>query len=146
MARESVERVTDEAGMEAAIDVRHRVFVEGQGVPEARELDGRDDGATHFLARDDAAVVGTARLRDYGRDPPTAKVERVAVLDARRGEGWGARLMYAVESHARDQGYERVLLHAQVPVVEFYERLGYAAHGEAFEDAGIPHREMTKGL
>lgn len=132
--------------METAFDVRHRVFVEGQGVPEARELDGRDDEATHFLARDGDTAVGTARLREYESSPGTAKVERVAVLEARRGEGWGVRLMDAVESHARDQGYERVLLHAQVPVVEFYERLGYGAHGEAFEDAGIPHREMTKPL
>jgi predicted GNAT family N-acyltransferase len=146
MNQESVERVTEEAGMEAAIDVRHRVFVEGQGVPEARELDGRDDEATHFLARDGDTAVGTARLREYEADPPTAKAERVAVLEARRGEGWGARLMAAVERHARDQGYERVRLHAQVPVVEFYERLGYEAHGETFEDAGIPHREMTKPL
>lgn len=132
--------------METAFDVRHRVFVEGQGVPEARELDGRDDEVTHFLARDGDTAVGTARLREYESSPGTAKVERVAVLEARRGEGWGVRLMDAVESHARDQGYERVLLHAQVPVVEFYERLGYGAHGEAFEDAGIPHREMTKPL
>jgi ElaA protein len=33
-----------------------------------------------------------------------------------------------------------------VPVVGFYERLGYETRGEEFEDAGIPHREMTKPL
>ncbi|MFB6206117.1 MAG: GNAT family N-acetyltransferase [Haloglomus sp.] len=149
MSDQRVERVTDEAGLETAVEIRHEVFVEGQGVPPERELDGRDDEATHFLARDGDRVVGTARLREYdGGDepPPTAKVERVAVLESRRGEGWGARLMAAVEEHAREQGYERVLLHAQVPVVEFYERLGYETRGEEFEDAGIPHREMTKPL
>jgi predicted GNAT family N-acyltransferase len=150
MSDPRVELVTDEDALDAAIAVRRDVFVEGQGVPEDRELDGRDDEATHFLARDGDAVVGTARLREYddgeGDEPRTAKVERVAVRDARRGEGWGARIMAAVEDHAREQGYERVYLHAQVPVVAFYERLGYEAHGEEFEDAGIPHREMTKGL
>jgi predicted GNAT family N-acyltransferase len=146
MTEQRVDRVTDGAGLDAALDVRRRVFVEGQGVPEERELDGRDDEATHFLARDGGAVVGTARLRAYGDDPPTAKVERVAVRESRRGEGWGARLMDAVEARAREQGYERVLLHAQVPVVGFYERLGYETRGEEFEDAGIPHREMTKPL
>ncbi len=150
MSDPRVELVTDEDAPDAAIAVRRDVFVEGQGVPEDRELDGRDDEATHFLARDGDAVVGTARLREYddseGDGPRTAKVERVAVRDARRGEGWGARIMAAVEDHAREQGYERVYLHAQVPVVAFYERLGYEAHGEEFEDAGIPHREMTKGL
>ena len=27
--------------------------------------------------------------------------------------------------------------------LEFYERLGFAASGEVFLDAGIPHRRMT---
>jgi predicted GNAT family N-acyltransferase len=150
MTEQRVDRVTDGGDLDAAIAVRHEVFVEGQGVPPERELDGRDDEATHFLARDGDEVVGTARLREYhdgeGEEPRTAKVERVAVLESRRGEGWGARLMAAVEDHARDAGYEQVYLHAQVPVVDFYERLGYEAHGEEFEDAGIPHREMTKAL
>lgn len=146
MDEQRVELATDAAELETALEIRRRVFIEGQGVPEDRELDGRDDEATHLLARDGDTVVGTARLRAYADDPPTAKVERVAVLEPRRGEGWGARLMDTVEEHAREQGYERVLLHAQVPVVEFYERLGYEVRGEEFEDAGIPHREMTKGL
>jgi len=151
MSDPRIELVTDEDSLDAAIAVRREVFVEGQGVPEDRELDGRDDEATHFLARDGAVVVGTARIRAYddndgGDEPRTAKVERVAVRESRRGEGWGARIMAAVEDHAREQDYERVYLHAQVPVVAFYERLGYEVHGEEFEDAGIPHREMTKGL
>jgi predicted GNAT family N-acyltransferase len=150
MSDPRVELVTGEDDLDAAIAVRREVFVEGQGVPPDRELDGRDDEATHFLAHDGDEVVGTARMREYhdgeGEDPRTAKVERVAVLESRRGEGWGAELMAAVEDHARDQGYDRVYLHAQVPVVAFYERLGYEAHGQEFEDAGIPHREMTKAL
>lgn len=146
MGEQRVELVTDTADVERALEIRRQVFIEGQGVPEDRELDGRDDEATHLLARDGGTAVGTARLRAYADNPPTAKVERVAVLEARRGEGWGARLMDTVERQAREQGYERVLLHAQVPVVEFYERLGYAVRGAEFEDAGIPHREMTKRL
>jgi predicted GNAT family N-acyltransferase len=120
------------------------VFVEGQDVPEDLELDGRDDEATHFLARRDGEPVGTARLRDYGDG--VAKVERVAVRDPHRGEGWGRRIMAAVEEHARGVGYERVHLAAQVPVVEFYERLGYEVVSEEFMDAGIPHRSMEKPL
>jgi predicted GNAT family N-acyltransferase len=141
-----VDRVETEGDLQAALAVRRLVFVEGQGVPEHRELDGRDDIATHFLARDGDTVVGTARLREYDADTPTAKAERVAVLAGHRGEGWGRLLMDGLEDHAREAGYERVLLHAQVPVVGFYERLGYEARGETFEDAGIPHREMVKPL
>jgi predicted GNAT family N-acyltransferase len=139
-----VVRITAEADFEAALAIRRDVFVEGQDVPEDLELDGRDDEATHFLARRDGEPVGTARLRDYGDG--VAKVERVAVRDPHRGEGWGRRIMAAVEEHARGVGYERVHLAAQVPVVEFYERLGYEVVSEEFMDAGIPHRSMEKPL
>jgi len=139
-----VSRITAEADFEAALALRREVFIEEQDVPEALEIDGRDEEATHFLARADGDPVGTARLRDYGEG--VAKVERVAVRESHRGEGWGERIMSAVETYARDAGFDRVRLAAQVPVVGFYERLGYEVVSEEFMDAGIPHRSMEKPL
>ncbi len=52
--------------------------------------------------------------------------------------------MERVESHARERGIDRLLLHAQVPVRGFYETLGYEAFGEEFEEAEIPHVKMRK--
>lgn len=125
-----------------ALTIRERVFVEEQGVPMDREIDGLDDEATHFLLTDEVPVA-TARVRPHDGG---LKVERVAVLPAHRGEGYGEAVMDEVEAHARRVGYEEVVLNAQVPVVEFYERLGYVVEGEDFEDAGIPHRTMRKSL
>ena len=139
-----VSRITAEADFEAALGIRREVFIEEQDVPEDLEIDGRDDEATHVLARGDGEPVGTARLRDYGEG--VAKVERVAVRESHRGEGWGERIMSVVETYAREAGFERVRLAAQVPVVGFYERLGYEVVGEEFMDAGIPHRSMEKSL
>ncbi|WP_254841342.1 GNAT family N-acetyltransferase [Natronomonas marina] len=139
-----VRRVETDDELTDALAVRREVFVDEQDVPEHRELDGRDDAATHFVAYDGDRPVGAARLRAY--DDATAKVERVAVLASERGRGLGRELMDAVETQAIGDGYEAVVLHAQVPVVEFYERLGYEVTSEPFEDAGIPHREMRKDL
>ena len=139
-----VRRVASDGGLDDALAVRREVFIEEQGVPEHRELDGEDDAATHFVAYDDGEPVGAARLRQYDED--AAKAERVAVLAERRGEGLGRELMAELEADARERGFEEVLLHAQVPVVEFYERLGYEVTSGEFEDAGIPHREMRKRL
>ena len=139
-----VRRVSEDDELADALAVRRTVFIEEQGVPEHRELDGKDDGATHFVAYDDGEPVGAARLREY--DAATGKVERVAVVEPRRGEGLGADLMAAVEATAAEAGYDELVLHAQVPVVGFYERLDYEVTSEEFEDAGIPHREMRKRL
>lgn len=132
----------DDPRFEDALEIRRRVFVQEQGVPRDREVDGLDDEAIHFLL-DPQDPVGTARVRDHGE---ALKVERVAVIPDHRGEGAGAALMDAVETYAKEAGYGAVLLDAQVPVVEFYEGLGYVAEGDTFEDAGIPHLTMRKSL
>lgn len=137
-------RVVDtDAEREAALAVRYDVFVEGQGVPESVELDGRDGDATHFLAVDEHPV-GTARLRRI--DDRTGKVERVAVREGRRGDGWGRRLMQAIENEARTQGLTELVLHAQTTVEEFYRHLGYETTSDRFTEAGIEHVEMRTRL
>ena len=146
---------------DAALDVRRAVFVEGQGVAEERELDGKDAEATHFLAREGDDVVGTARLRELGESDgdalvepdavlgngtPVGKVERVAVRESRRGEGWGRRLMAAVEDESRERGHAVLVLHGQTRVEGFYERLGYETVSDTFAEAGMPHVEMVTRL
>lgn len=137
-----------------AFAVRLSVFVDEQGVGEAIEYDEHDESgsdATHFVAYDDGDPIGAARLRAAGDADPTpsgdvGKVERVAVAADRRGDGWGRRVMDAVEARARKAGFDRLTLHAQTHVRGFYERLGYEAHGAEFEEAGIPHVAMDKEL
>ena len=126
----------------ACQELRRRVFVEGQGVPEALELDGRDADSLHFVAREGDQLVGTARLRPVDG---AAKAERVAVLESHRKRGVGRQLMRALEEEARARGLSRFVLNAQLEVVAFYEGLGYAPRGEIFEEAGIPHQRMEKG-
>jgi predicted GNAT family N-acyltransferase len=143
-----IRRVEADEGIADAMSVRRAVFIDEQGVPEDRELDGEDDEAAHFVAYDDGEPIGAARLRPHPGTRPeaTAKVERVAVLADRRGEGIGEALMTALEDAAVADGYEAIVLHAQRPVVSFYRALGYETRGEEFEDAGIVHREMEKRL
>ena len=142
-----VRLVNSPADMDAALRIRREVFVVGQSVPEELEVDGLDGSCTHLLAeaRVDGAwtPVGTARLRNKGE---LAKAERVAVLEAHRGAGLGALLMTALEDEAEHQGRRVVVLHAQVSVVKFYEKLGYIGEGDEFEEAGIQHLSMRKAL
>jgi predicted GNAT family N-acyltransferase len=139
-----VRRVDSEEEMSDALAVRREVFIEEQGVPEDLEIDGKDEEAMHFVAYDEGDPVGAARLREY--DDSTAKVERVAVVEDEREAGLGRDIMATIEEAARAAGYDTVLLHAQAPVIGFYEGLGYEITSAEFEEAGIPHREMRKSL
>lgn len=137
-------RVVGAADLPHCLAVRRAVFVDEQQVPEALEVDGLDPVCVHVLAQTDAGVpIGTARLRIKDG---AAKIERVAVLAAYRGTGLGVAVMDAVEAEARRMGLARAVLNAQVSVLGFYARLGYTAHGPVFDDAGIPHRAMSKPL
>ena len=141
MGERVVVRVASVAERGLCFGIRRRVFVHEQRVPLAEDQDGLDEDAVHFLASLDGEPVGTARLRVAGG---TAKAQRVAVLpDLRRG-GVGRALMAAVEAEAHRRGLAEVVLHAQVPVIPFYERLGYTAEGDVFFEAEIPHRRMRR--
>ena len=95
----------------------------------------------HFVARDRERALGCARLRSLG---DTAKIERVAVLRESREHGLGRALMEAAETAAWRHGHALLAIHAQLPVLPFYERLGWRAVGPEFVEAGIAHRKMEK--
>lgn len=144
----------DPADREACFAVRKEVFVGEQGVPEDIEYDAYDAVAVHVLAvREDGVPLGTGRLLHgeaaagkTGGDVTVGSLGRLAVTQAARGLGVGAALVRAVEDAARARGLVAVDLHAQTHALGFYERLGYAAYGPEFPDAGIPHRAMRRVL
>lgn len=125
-------------------ELRRTVFIHEQNVPEHEEIDGLDDTATHLLATRDGAPVGTARLTTKG---DLGKIGRVCVLADARGTGLGAQLIEAALAHFRTvPGLTQATLGSQTHAIGFYEKLGFKAHGPEFDDAGIPHRQMTRPL
>lgn len=140
-------RVSSPAELARCLSIRRTVFIEEQGVPEDLELDGHDDDCVHFLVVDGGNDVGTARLTILdGPDGQRGKAQRVAVVQSHRKRGVGAIVMGALEQEARDRGCATVVLSSQVTAIPFYERLGFKAHGDVYDDAGLPHRDMTKKL
>jgi predicted GNAT family N-acyltransferase len=143
----SVERIIEiDSGstlMPGAVDLRHQVFVVEQGVPAELEMDEFDQGATHLVALRGDRVVGTLRILDDGG---VAKIGRVAVRAAARRTGLGSRLMQRAAALASDRGFSDIVLHAQVSVRHFYQKLGYVEEGDLFEEAGIPHIAMRKRI
>ncbi len=124
--------------------LRTRVFVEEQGVPAEIEQDEHDATAVHALARDDdGRVVATGRLLVRGG---RAVIGRMAVDASVRGRGHGAAVLDELHRQARRLGLAEVELHAQLTARRFYERAGYVAVGEEYEEAGIPHVTMVRRL
>jgi predicted GNAT family N-acyltransferase len=134
-----VRRVSSSEELEKAFAIRRRVFIHEQGVPEAIELDGDDKNAVHFIAFNRGQAVGTARVVLRQR---IAKIGRMAVLKSYRRKGIGKKLLRHAIKLAQRRGAQQIYLHAQVPVIGFYEALGFRCAGKVFSEAGIPHRKM----
>ncbi|MFB6264104.1 MAG: GNAT family N-acetyltransferase [Bradymonadaceae bacterium] len=120
----------------ALLRLRHRVFVLGQEITEAAEIDGRDPDSEHAVVLEGGELVATARLRPKGE---RAKVERVAVAPARQREGIGTFLMRELQAALGDRA---AVLHAQRYLRDWYDRLGWEQVGEPFVEADIEHVEM----
>lgn len=139
----AIRRAIDPADREACFAIRVEVFVHEQGVPREVELDAHDaPGAAtaHLLALAGGRPVGAMRWRVAA--PGKAKIERVAVLKAARGLGVGRLLMGEALREIAAAGLGSATLHAQASARAFYERLGFVAEGEPFEEEGIEHVYM----
>lgn len=112
------------------------------------EMDGRDlEPATrHWWIADDRGVAAYLRvLRNAVPEHRDAAhvIGRVAVRADRRGEGLTRLLMERVVAGFDAEGVAS-MLHAQDYVVGLYERFGYEAYGEPYDEAGILHRSMYR--
>lgn len=124
--------------------LRRAVFIDEQGVSEVEEMDDLDADAVHLLVWQDGQAVGTARLRITGS---AGKIGRICLLTHMRGQGLGAALVRASMDMLRTRsGVTHAVLGAQTHAIGFYEKLGFQAYGEIYDDAGIPHRMMSRPL
>ncbi|HUY27816.1 MAG TPA: GNAT family N-acetyltransferase [Candidatus Binataceae bacterium] len=132
------------AELAAAYSIRRRVFIVEQHVPEEIELDADDRRAFHALAMRGGQAVGCGRYVEH--EAGEIKIGRMAVLRELRGTGVGRAVLEFLIRTARERGYHRAILHAQITAEGFYLRQGFTPVGEIFDEAGIPHRAMTRDL
>lgn len=137
----------DRDEQQVALELRRIIFVEGQGVPLERDLDGLDDRAWHYIARREATntPVGVARVR-LVNEGETGKIERVGVLPEARGLGVSKLIMKSALYDLTTEGALEAKLEAQTHAQGLYEKLGFVAEGGIFYDANMPHVRMTKPL
>ena len=134
----------DAAEIDAAMDLRVRVFVGEQGVDAEEEVDELDAQSLQIVGVDDTGVIATCRLRELGRGE--WKLERMVVDRRLRRLGVGARLLDGAERQARKRGGREMVLHAQRRAEAFYASQGYVAEGDTFLEAEIEHVRMRKAL
>jgi predicted GNAT family N-acyltransferase len=134
----SVIKIKQKSDLESAFSIRNQVFVIEQEVDATEEYDDDDEKCTHFLAFYNDVPCGTARWRF--KDKGIIKLERFAVLKHYRDKGIGASL---VKTIVNDLPFsKKIMMHAQLHAIPFYEKMGFECYGPQFEEAGIQHFAM----
>ena len=131
--------------------LRTDVFVVEQqcAYPELDSFDNRDD-TIHLLGFDQQTLAAYARampITDANdkRNISAVKIGRVVVNKSHRGTGLAEQLMKQLINRL-DKTYagKDHVLSAQVPIVPFYESLGFKTESEPYLEDGIPHIDMRR--
>jgi predicted GNAT family N-acyltransferase len=120
-----------------AFAIRHKVFVEEEGVDPDLEYNLEEE-SHHYLLVLGEKVIATARWRETEKG---IKLERFAVLSAFRNRGLGDIILREVINDIVLLG-KTIYLHSQQRAVPFYERHGFVKEGPVFYEAGMAHYFM----
>ncbi len=105
-----------------------------------------DRKAIHLGIFEDHSIIACACLWPQHHENRSFQIRQVAVKQEHKKSGFGRRIMGFAENVALQNGAKEVFVHARMPVVQFYEKLGYTIVGEIFYEVGIQHIQMIHRL
>ncbi|RTE85898.1 MULTISPECIES: bifunctional GNAT family N-acetyltransferase/hotdog fold thioesterase [Gammaproteobacteria] len=130
MSKTSVVIPHSEETFERYYDLRWRVLRKPFKRPRGSEKDEYDQVGEHrMLVNSKGEAIGVGRI--HFNSPEEAQIRFMAVDPKVQGEGHGVNLIYALESAAKEQGAERVIINSRENTLGFYIRCGYELKEEA---------------
>jgi len=99
----------------------------------------------YFVALENEQVVGVVVLVPHYKKG-IGKLRQMATAEKVRGKGYGIQLIKALEEYAAKNGMTSILLHSRHYAAGFYEKLGYKITSDVFQEVGIDHFVMEKGI
>jgi ribosomal protein S18 acetylase RimI-like enzyme len=127
-------------------DLRWQILRKPWNQTRGSERDERDTEGFHAMVREPAgSVVAIGRL--HLNTPEEAQIRYMAVDEQWRNRGLGTRILDSLESQARSQSVERIVLNSREDAVGFYVKHGYQVERQARTLFGdIRHIRMRKDL
>lgn len=130
---------------DALLALRYDILRKPLGLDFTVEQIAAEYDSVHLACYDDSwELLGCLTLLPV--DENSVKMRQVAVAANAQGRGVGRFLVAASENWARKKGFSKMILHARETAVPFYLKLGYRKVGKRFEEVGIPHFKMERGL
>ncbi len=128
------------------VELRYKILLEPLGLKFLDSHRNAEAGYLHIGCIEglDDKLIGGLMMVPVDND--TIRLMQVAVDSKYQGEGVGREMIKYAEQRAREAGYNKIIMHAMLSVVHFYEKNGYRQEGEIFEEQGITFAKMVKDL
>ena len=128
------------------VELRYKILLEPLGLKFLDSFRAKEANYLHIgcIEQLDDKLVGGLILAPL--DNERIRLMQVAVDTVYRGEGVGRELVKYAEKRAKEAGYSKIIMHAMLSVVGFYEKLGYHSEGDIFDEQGITFLKMVKDL
>ncbi len=128
------------------VELRYKILLEPLGLKFLDSFRAKEANYLHIgcIEQLDDKLVGGLILAPI--DNEKIRLMQVAVDTVYRGEGIGRELVQYAEKRAKEAGYTQIIMHAMLSVVGFYEKMGYHAEGDTFDEQGITFLKMVKDL
>jgi ribosomal protein S18 acetylase RimI-like enzyme len=122
--------------------LRFQLLYQPFGFFELEELP-TEESSLHLVALKDHKVIGCVLFHPEG---DTGRMHQLAVSADHQARGIGTQLVQVLEERLKDDGYQSLYKEVRLPVIEFFEKIGYRPEGELYERSGLDHRRMRKDL
>ena len=128
------------------VELRYKVLLEPLGLKFLDSFRNKEVSYLHVGCLDslEDKLVGGLILAPV--DDEDIRLMQVAVSPTCQGQGVGKALVEYAQDRAKEAGFSKIIMHAMLSVVVFYERLGYTQEGDLFEEQGITFAKMVKKL
>ena len=128
------------------VELRYKILLEPLGLKFLDSFRPEEANYLHIgcIENLDDKLIGGLILAPV--DNETIRMMQVAVDTIYQGEGVGRQLVQYAEKRAKEAGYSKIVMHAMLSVFSFYEKIGYQAEGDVFDEQGITFLKMVKPL
>ncbi len=128
------------------VELRYKVLLEPLGLKFLDSFRGKEAAYLHIgcIESLDDKLIGGLILAPV--NDKEIRLMQVAVDPVYQGEGVGRQLVTYAEQRAKEAGYSRIVMHAMLSVVHFYEKLSYIQEGDLFAEQGLTFAKMVKKL
>lgn len=129
---------------EQMVALRHQLLRKPLGLHFTTEELAKENNNILLAYTDDDIMEACCMLVKI--DANTVRLRQLAVLSGLQGKGIGRAMVQFAENLARDNRYQKIIMHARQDSIHFFEKLGYEVESEPFIELTIPHVVMGKEL